>query len=421
MSQPTPSAGAAGPMSTFMPLNIDAHPLEFTGSGGEYFRVWIVNVLLSIVTLGIYTPWARRRTAQYFYGHTLVAGSPLEFTAQQRKMVMGFVLLMLITIAYQLAVNTGQDTAVGLFLLSGALLAPYIWASAMRFRLGATRWRGLRLQFTASWKEVYIASWPVFALALVWFCVFFGMQMLSPELAQALEAAEEEGAKRALPSFTPAMGGLLALGLVLTVLCFIRLEYNYKSLLVLRAQVGAERGRWKPVYMDFVKVWLATVAVFILCVVLISTVIGVLAGSSIALLAATSDKLGFWMFVVIFVAIIGGMFLLFLASAPARAYREARMFQLLWNNTGLSHVARFKCHLKSGRYVGLRLKNMLFTLLTLGLYRPFARVNEYRMKVESVTLHIKGGVDQVAGALVKQQQGGLGDALADAAGLDLIG
>jgi len=421
MSQQQPSAGAGGPMSTFMPLNIDAHPLEFTGSGGEYFRVWIVNVLLSIVTLGIYTPWARRRTAQYFYGHTLVAGSPLEFTAQQRKMVMGFVLLMLITIAYQLAVNTGQDTAVGLFLLSGALLAPYIWASAMRFRLGATRWRGLRLQFTASWKEVYIASWPVFALALVWFCVFFGMQMLSPDLAQALEATEEEGAKRTLPSFTPAMGGLLALGLVLTVLCFIRLEYNYKSLLVLRAQVGAERGRWKPVYMDFVKVWLATVAVFILCVLGVIASISILAGSSIALLAASSDRLGFWMFVVIFVAIIGGMFLLFLASAPARAYREARMFQLLWNNTGLSHVARFKCHLRSGRYVGLRLKNMLFTLLTLGLYRPFARVSEYRMKLESVTLHVKGGVDQVAGAMVRHQQGGLGDALADAAGLDLIG
>lgn len=417
------TGGSAGPMSTFMPQNIDAHPLEFTGSGGEYFRVWIVNVLLSIVTLGIYTPWARRRTAQYFYSHTLVAGSPLEFTAQQRKMVMGFVLLTLITIAYNIAANTGQDAAVGVFLLTGALLSPLIWGSAMRFRLGATRWRGLRLQFTASWKEVYIASWPMFALALVWFAVFFGMQMLSPELAQAMEAMEEaeEGAKRALPSFTPAMGGLLALGLVLTVLCFIRLEYNYKSLLVLRAQVGAERGRWKPVYMDFVKVWLATVAVFILCVVVIATLIAVLAGSSIALLVATSDKLGFWLFVIIFAAIIGGMLLLFLASAPARAYREARMFQLQWNNTGVSHVARFKCHLKSGGYVGLRIKNMFLTLFTLGLYRPFARVSEYRMKLESVTLHVKGGVEQVAGTMVRQQQGGLGDALADAAGLDLIG
>lgn len=422
MSQvPSDQAGAAGPVSTFMPQNIDAHPMEFTGSGGEYFRVWIVNVLLSIITLGIYTPWARRRTAQYFYSHTLVAGSPLEFTAQQRKMVMGFVLLMLITLAYNIAANTGQDAAVGVLLLTGAVLSPLIWGSAMRFRLGATRWRGLRLQFTANWKEVYIASWPLFALALVWFGVFFGMQLLSPELAEVLQEVEKEAARPKMPSFTPAMGVLLLLGMVLTVLCFIRLEYNYKSLLVLKAQVGAEKGRWKPVYMDFVKVWLATVAVFILCVVGFSALIGILAGSSIALVASQSSRLGLWMFVIIIVSIFAGIFMLILASAPARAYREARMFQLMWNNIGVSQVARFKCHLKSGSYVGLRIKNMLLTLLTLGLYRPFARVSEYRMKCESVTLHVKGGVEQVAGAMVRKQQGGLGDALADAAGLDLIG
>ena len=400
---------------------IDAHPLEFTGSGGEYFRVWIVNVLLGIVTLGLYTPWARRRTAQYFYSHTLVTGSPLEFTAPQGKMVKGFVLLVLITLAFKIAANTGQDTAVGLFLLAGATLAPFIWASAMRFRLGATRWRGLRLQFSASWKEVYIASWPVFALALVWFGVFFGLQMLSPELSDALQAVEEEGRKPRLPSFTPAMGGLLLLGLVLTVLCIIRLEYNYKSLLVLRAHVGAEHGRWKPVYMDFVKVWLAAVAVFIGAVVAMSLLVAALAGGSIAMAMGANKPMGLWMFVIIMVAIVGTIFLIFLASAPARAYREARMFQLMWNNIGVSQVARFKCHLPSMGYVWLRSKNMLLTLFTLGLYRPFARVNEYRMKVESVTVFVKGSVEQVAGGMVRQQQGGLGDALADAAGLDLIG
>ena len=418
-----PTGDTAGPMSTFMPQPIDAYPLEFTGSGGEYFRVWIVNVLLSIVTLGFYTPWARKRTAQYFYSHTLVAGSPLEFTAQQRRMVMGFVLLVLITLAYNIAARTGQDTAVGLFLLGGAVLAPFIWASAMRFRLGATRWRGLRLQFTAGWREVYLASWPVFALALVWFGVFFGMQMLSPELSNAMQAVDQEARKPRIPTFTPAMVGLLVLGLVLTVLCVIRLEYNYKSLLVLRAQVGAERGRWKPAYMDFVKVWLATVAVFIVSVVIIWLVMFVAAGSSIALLVASAGKgLGLWMVLIIIAAFVGGIFLMFLASAPARAYREARMFQLMWNNIGVSHLARFKCHMTSGSYVWLRIKNMLITLLTLGLYRPFARVSEYRMKVESVTLHVKGGVEQVAGVMVRQQKkGALGDALADAAGLDLIG
>jgi uncharacterized membrane protein YjgN (DUF898 family) len=68
----------------------------------------------------------------------------------------------------------------------------------------------------------------------------------------------------------------------------------------------------------------------------------------------------------------------------------------------------------------LRVRNIFLTLLTLGFYRPFAVVSEYRMKTESVTLHVKGGLDQLAGELVRQQEG-LGDALADIAGLDLVG
>src|SRR4051812_25977996 len=85
---------------------IEPFDLEFSGSGFEFFRVWIVNLLLNIVTLGFYTPFARRRTAQYFYSHTLVGGSPLEFTAQQRKMVLGFLLLVLIYVAFKLAAET---------------------------------------------------------------------------------------------------------------------------------------------------------------------------------------------------------------------------------------------------------------------------------------------------------------------------
>ena len=402
------------------PVNTSEARLEFTGSGSEYFRIWIVNVLLSIVTLGFYTPWARRRTAQYFYSHTLVADSPLEFTAQQRKMVVGFVLLVLLSIAYKIAVETGQDTAVALFLLGGAALAPYIWGSAMRFRLGATRWRGLRLQFAAPWREVYSASWPVFALALVWIAAMLGLQALAPDATEAVQQLDAK-ARQPLPAVTGAMGGLLALGLLLSLLCAIRLEYNFKSLLVRRARLGAETGRWKPVYWDFVKIWLATVAVFIVSVLLIGALLVAAVGGSAMLFIGQAQRLGPWMFVLILLGAAAGVILLVLASAPARAYREARMFQLMWNNIGLSQVARFKCRLRTRSYVLLRIKNILLTLLTLGLYRPFARVNEYQMKVDSVTLYVKGGVDRVAGAMVLQQPGGLGDALADAAGLELIG
>ena len=418
-----PRSNASAQAAPLESAAIDAHPLEFSGRGGEYFRVWIVNVLLSIVTLGLYTPWARRRTVQYFYGHTLVADSPLEFTAPQRKMVTGFVLLVLLTLAYNIAVDTGQDTAVALLLLGGAVLAPYLWASAMRFRLGNTRWRGLRLRFAASWREVYSASWPVFAIALVWIGVVFGLRWVAPELAQALDGATPNGDEKssAMPALPPALWALLLLGVVLSLLCFIRLEYNYQSLLVLRTHLGAEAGRWKPVYMDFVKIWLATVGVFLLCVLGMVALVTLAAGGSVALLAGLGKNAGVWVFFLFLFGFFALFMLLLLASAPARAYREARMFLLQWNNIGVSQVARFRCTLSVRGFVWLRVRNLLLTLLTLGFYRPFARVSEYAMKLESVTLHVKGGLDQLAGQMLRHQEGGLGDALADAAGLDLIG
>src|SRR5437667_1447041 len=53
--------------------------VEFTGTGGEYFRIWIVNLLLTIVTLGIYSAWAKVRRKRYFYGHTRLDGDPFEY------------------------------------------------------------------------------------------------------------------------------------------------------------------------------------------------------------------------------------------------------------------------------------------------------------------------------------------------------
>ena len=40
--------------------------LSFNGSGMEYFKIWIVNVLLTIITLGLYHPWAKVRNHRYF-------------------------------------------------------------------------------------------------------------------------------------------------------------------------------------------------------------------------------------------------------------------------------------------------------------------------------------------------------------------
>lgn len=393
---------------------IAAYRLRFSGTGGEYFRVWIVNVLLSIVTLGLYTPWARRRTARWFYDHTLIASSPLEFTAPLRKMVFSFILFALLYIAYQIAAETGQETMVLFFIVAAAVLAPYIWGSAMRFRLASTRWRGLQLHFAAGWKDVYLASWPIFVMAALWIAISFGLEMLATD-AGAPPVRKPRGVQ--FPVVSAPMWGLIALGVVVSLLCIIRVEFNYKSLLVLRASIGKQRGRWKPVYSDFVRIWGATIAVLLAGIALI---LALGAGTLYTLQALFSNTRGPAMFVLILVTVLAVFLGLILVSAPARAYREARMFKLIWSNVGLSQIARFKCDLKHWPFVRLRVKNLLLTLLTLGFYRPFARVSEYRMKADSVTLHVKGGLDQLVGDLVRQQEG-LGDALADAAGLDIVG
>ncbi len=528
MHDPQSTAGPAAempppPTTTERPPSIEAHRIAFRGDGGVYFGVWIVNVLLSIVTLGLYTPWARRRTIRYFYGHTEVAGQPLEFTAGIRSMVVGFLLFAALYVAMEVAGHTGMDWIVGVIMLVGVLLAPWLWGSAMRFRLFHTRWRGLRLHFGARWREVYGASWPVFAIAAVWLAAGLALsqmvdaaqaeqraqqarEALSPPAPQAdpsptgdagrgpgtegvktdptrpgarseadTEAAEEsdqitltdeeleelqaaiaaaqaasdedEATRDADPDADPdadangdstdpdeedplprptwAMGGVVLAALFLSVLCFIRLEFNYKRLLVTRTRIGGQPGRWKPVFGDFLRIWAATVGVFLLTVLALvgaAALIAVLAGlGSVLNVLGGGGGRGFGMVLLIMLLFFVGFFALFLAGSPALAYREARMFQLMWNNVGLGAVARFRSGLRPGAFVGLRLKNILLGLITFGLYRPFARVAEYRMKAESVTLHIKGELDQLVGRMEAQQNQGFGDAVADALGLDLIG
>lgn len=61
------------------PLSIEAQTFQFSGTGGDYFRIWFVNLALSALTLGIYSAWAKVRREQYFHRNTLLAGSGFDY------------------------------------------------------------------------------------------------------------------------------------------------------------------------------------------------------------------------------------------------------------------------------------------------------------------------------------------------------
>lgn len=125
---------------------------EFVGGGGEYFRIWIVNLLLSILTLGIYSAWAKVRREQFFHRNLLLDGSGFTYHAKPQAILKGravaFVLLMALSVA-----EKAGPVAHGLALLALVPLVPWLAVRAFRFRAHNTSYRGLRFSFHGTYRQ----------------------------------------------------------------------------------------------------------------------------------------------------------------------------------------------------------------------------------------------------------------------------
>src|SRR5690349_15587002 len=80
-------------------------PFEFRGRAGEYFGIWIVNLFLTIVTLGIYSAWAKVRKKRYFYGNTWLAGSNFEYHGRPLAILKGRLIAFAAFIAYSVGAH----------------------------------------------------------------------------------------------------------------------------------------------------------------------------------------------------------------------------------------------------------------------------------------------------------------------------
>ena len=117
------------------------YPVEFSGAAGEYFRIWIVNLVLTIVTLGIYSAWAKVRKRRYFYSHTRIDGEGFEYRANPVAILKGRLIavapLALATVACVVSPLWGFA-----FLIAGAALFPrlFVRSLASRIRTSSGGW-----------------------------------------------------------------------------------------------------------------------------------------------------------------------------------------------------------------------------------------------------------------------------------------
>jgi uncharacterized membrane protein YjgN (DUF898 family) len=369
--------------------------VEFTGSGSEYFRIWIVNLLLTLITFGLYYPWAKVRKLRYFYGNTLVGQHPLDFHGDPKRMLRGFLLVGALLALYSVAGNF-SPTAGLIALIIVAFVWPALFRASQQFRMANTSWRGLRLRFTGDMAGAYKAVLPLFVP---------GVLMLALTLGQG------DGRKPA--DWVGVAISLLSLGILLLfpLLWWMLKKYQHDHYAIGQVPTELRTGAG-----SFYGVFLKTIGVGILAGIVVGIVATLIGGGVLvaALSQPSSSKpsnIG-----AVIVGVFAGAFAVFaIVQLLVHPYFTSRLQNLLWNRTKSTQL-RFESALRYWPLVGLTIKNWLLVILTLGLYWPFAAVATARLKLESVSVYTRLDPDDLVG----RERARSGDAAGDAAG-DLIG
>ncbi|MFA0414310.1 YjgN family protein [Vibrio renipiscarius] len=136
-------------------MDQQANPITFNGRGGEFFGIWIVNILLSIVTLGIYSAWAKVRTKRYFYGNTHIDGDGFEYHARPIQILKGRLVALAILLIWGVSNAFFPVASMALLLVFYAALPWLLWSNA-RFDAAMTSYRNVHFSFVAPLKQAYV-------------------------------------------------------------------------------------------------------------------------------------------------------------------------------------------------------------------------------------------------------------------------
>ena len=122
--------------------------IEFRGKGGEYFKIWIVNILLTIITLGIYSAWAKVRSARYFYSNTYLDGTNFRYLADPITILKSR--LIAVTVLLILVLSSNYAPILYTVLIIALLFAiPYFIIRSLAFKLRMSAYKNIQFRFKA--------------------------------------------------------------------------------------------------------------------------------------------------------------------------------------------------------------------------------------------------------------------------------
>jgi len=131
----SPPVAAATELPTPAPP-LPRSPVRFSGTGGEYFRIWVVNLLLTLITFGVYSAWAKVRKTRYFYQNTRVDGHAFDYHGAPLAILRGRVLALVLLVAYSWSFDISRT--VGLATIATLCIAgPWLFIAVVAIQVSA--------------------------------------------------------------------------------------------------------------------------------------------------------------------------------------------------------------------------------------------------------------------------------------------
>ncbi len=348
--------------------------LTFGAGGTRYARVWLINLLLTVLSLGLAWPLARTRRMRWLVGHTVVDNHGLEFHGRPWALArVGWTVLALTATGAAGAWYAPAPAGVAALLLSALLLMllqPALWWAALRWRIGNTRWRGVQFHFSATLTEAYQAWWPLWPPTLLLLAGVGGL------FTTQFGGTGGHAALR-LSAWTAVAVALVA-GLALLPTVAAR---------VVRTRQGNYRFAGETSWnesnaADFSRLCWRSVG------------LAAAGAAALALAAALGgsgwaghqrgNASGLWAIAFAAPWALAGAVLLVVAWA----YASAGMFNLAWGQTRSSGL-RIRSHLRWQHTASLALQHGLLLALTGGLYWPFARMSALRQRLHALAIDSK--------------------------------
>ena len=139
------------------PLPAARRHLSFYGTGGTLFGIHVVNVLFTVLTLGVYYFWGKTRIRRYIFGASAFEGDRFAYHGTAQELLLGFAKAFVVFFVPIVVLTVVRDvldvgpTIKGAAALSISLLflmfLPVAMVGARRYRLSRTSWRGIRFSF----------------------------------------------------------------------------------------------------------------------------------------------------------------------------------------------------------------------------------------------------------------------------------